>query len=115
MKFHTVGINLGLVGNVPERPDMSSPPVTLDGRELHGVRSIKIEAEVESLTLVTIVLEAAVSGAVLSEVSGEVETLLRKPGPPDPGCHCKPGRCMAPVVMGRQTVCRDPSKRDMKV
>jgi hypothetical protein len=35
---------------------------------------------------------------------------LREPGPLPPGCNCQPGRCMAPVVMGRQTPCRDPEK-----
>lgn len=37
-------------------------------------------------------------------------SLLRKPGPLPAGCYCKPGRCMAPVVMGRQTACRDQAK-----
>lgn len=32
--------------------------------------------------------------------------------PLPPGCYCKPGRCAAPVIMGRQTPCRDPEKRD---
>ena len=35
-------------------------------------------------------------------------SLLRKPGPPEPGCHCKPGCCMAP----RAHWCRDVKKRD---
>jgi len=36
--------------------------------------------------------------------------LLRKPSThAPPGCHCQ-DRCMAPVVMGRQTPCRDPEK-----
>jgi hypothetical protein len=26
------------------------------------------------------------------------------------GCYCKPGVCMAPVVMGSQTPCRNPAK-----
>lgn len=26
------------------------------------------------------------------------------------GCYCKPGKCTAPVVMGRQMPCRDPRK-----
>lgn len=37
-------------------------------------------------------------------------SLLRKPGPLPDGCYCKPGQCAAPVVMGRQTACRDPQK-----
>jgi hypothetical protein len=34
------------------------------------------------------------------------------PGPrlPSPGCHCQPGRCMAPKIVGTQTPCRDPEK-----
>jgi hypothetical protein len=32
--------------------------------------------------------------------------------PLPPGCHCKPGQCMAPRIMGRQMPCRDPEKRD---
>lgn len=28
------------------------------------------------------------------------------------GCNCQPGRCMAPVIMGRQQPCLDPGKRD---
>ncbi len=29
------------------------------------------------------------------------------------GCYCKPGRCMAPVVMGRQQPCLDPAKASL--
>jgi hypothetical protein len=37
-------------------------------------------------------------------------SLLRNAGPLPSGCYCKPGKCAAPVVMGRQTACRDPAK-----
>ena len=47
--------------------------------------------------------------------TGQVpESLLRKPGQLPLGCYCKPGRCLAPVTMGRQTSCRDPVKAAMK-
>jgi len=36
--------------------------------------------------------------------------LMRTAEPLPAGCHCEPGRCMAPVVMGLQTPCRDPDK-----
>lgn len=29
------------------------------------------------------------------------------------GCYCKPGRCMAPKVMGRQMPCLNPEKARM--
>lgn len=29
------------------------------------------------------------------------------------GCHCSPGRCMAPNIMGRQQPCLDPAKAAM--
>lgn len=29
------------------------------------------------------------------------------------GCHCEPGRCMAPKIMGRQQPCLDPMKATM--
>lgn len=48
----------------------------------------------------------------MGSVSKQVETaarLLREPGPLPPGCYCSE-RCMAPVVMGQQTPCRDPEK-----
>jgi len=39
------------------------------------------------------------------------KSLLRKVDEPLPkGCYCKPGKCAAPVIMGRQTPCRDPAK-----
>ena len=31
------------------------------------------------------------------------------------GCYCKPGKCMAPTIMGRQMDCRDPHKAAMLV
>lgn len=38
-------------------------------------------------------------------------SLFRKANEPLPeGCHCKPGKCMAPVIMGKQMPCRDPEK-----
>lgn len=38
-------------------------------------------------------------------------SLLCKANAPLPeGCYCKPGECSAPVIMGRQTPCRDPQK-----
>lgn len=38
-------------------------------------------------------------------------SLLRPVNEPLPsGCYCQPGKCMAPVVMGRQIPCRDPQK-----
>lgn len=44
------------------------------------------------------------------------ESLLRPAisatNPLPPGCYCKPGECAAPRIMGRQTPCRDPQKRD---
>lgn len=54
-----------------------------------------------------VALEAALAGSQ-EEVVGA--SLLRKPGPLPSGCYCKPGKCMAPRVMGRQTQCRDPDK-----
>lgn len=49
-------------------------------------------------------------------VAGIGESLLRLAIGPSgtlaPGCYCKPGRCMAPRIMGRQSPCRDPAKRD---
>ena len=40
-----------------------------------------------------------------------VEQLLKGTSTSLPGgCSCQPGKCMAPVVMGRQTPCRDPKK-----
>lgn len=41
----------------------------------------------------------------------EPKALLKRvsAGAPE-GCHCSPGNCMAPVVMGFQTPCRDPRK-----
>lgn len=45
----------------------------------------------------------------------DAQSLLRPAisaaNPLPPGCHCKPGQCMAPRIMGRQTPCRDPEKR----
>jgi hypothetical protein len=39
------------------------------------------------------------------------KSLLRNANEPLPdGCYCKPGKCAAPVIMGRQTPCRDPQK-----
>jgi|GEM_PF-6886506 hypothetical protein len=39
------------------------------------------------------------------------DSLLRKPSDRAPhGCYCKPGKCGAPVIMGRQMTCRDPLK-----
>lgn len=38
------------------------------------------------------------------------EPLLKPAGHIQVGCYCKRGRCMAPVVMGRQTKCLDPNK-----
>ncbi len=39
------------------------------------------------------------------------KSLLRSPGErPGPGCHCQPGKCMAPKIMGRQMPCLDPEK-----
>lgn len=35
-------------------------------------------------------------------------SLLRLP------CHCKPGRCLAPAIMGRQQICLDPEKAALK-
>jgi hypothetical protein len=55
---------------------------------------------------------------VRSELERYVEggPLLRKPNSPLPdGCYCKPGRCMAPKVMGMQQPCRDPQKAAMKL
>jgi hypothetical protein len=41
----------------------------------------------------------------------KARALLRPVNEPlPPGCYCQPGRCMAPVVMGRQMPCRDPQK-----
>lgn len=37
-------------------------------------------------------------------------TSLLRPNEKLTTCYCKPGRCMAPVVMGRQTTCLDPDK-----
>jgi hypothetical protein len=43
------------------------------------------------------------------------ESLLHQPNEPLPeGCYCQPGRCMAPVIMGRQTPCRDPIKAALR-
>ncbi len=40
-----------------------------------------------------------------------LRSMLRPVNEPlPPGCYCQPGRCMAPVVMGRQMPCRDPQK-----
>ncbi len=49
-----------------------------------------------------------------AESVGPTETLLRPPNdkPPE-GCYCKPGRCMAPVIMGRQQPCLDPAKASL--
>lgn len=46
-----------------------------------------------------------------------LESLTRKPisaSNRPTQCYCKPGQCMAPVVMGFQTPCLDPAKRDAK-
>lgn len=45
-----------------------------------------------------------IKGAPLTWDGGSA-SLLRKPGPLPPGCHCS-DICMAPVMMGRQTPCR---------
>lgn len=38
-------------------------------------------------------------------------SLLRAPSLVGPsGCHCKPGRCMAPTIQGQQMACLDPGK-----
>lgn len=43
------------------------------------------------------------------------QSLLHRPNDPLPGgCYCKPGQCMAPVMMGRQMPCRDPEKAQGK-
>jgi hypothetical protein len=51
-----------------------------------------------------------------ADTSAVGQSLLRPAisaaNPLPPGCHCKPGQCMAPRIMGRQTPCRDPEKRD---
>lgn len=37
--------------------------------------------------------------------------LLHKPREQAPeGCHCEPGKCSAPVIMGKQMPCRDQQK-----
>lgn len=63
-KFHQIGVNIGGFGG-GAGPDPDRPSVTLDGRQLDGVRAIKVEAGVGQLTLVTITMEASVSGAAL--------------------------------------------------
>ncbi len=49
-----------------------------------------------------------------STTSEPPRSLLRSPDekPPE-GCYCKPGRCMAPVIMGRQQPCLDPAKASL--
>lgn len=46
----------------------------------------------------------------LRKAAQEKEPLLKAAGHIQTGCYCKPGRCIAPVVMGRQTKCLDPNK-----
>lgn len=47
--------------------------------------------------------------------SPQAGSLLRPVNEPLPaGCYCQPGRCMAPVIMGRQMPCRDPEKAAAK-
>lgn len=48
--------------------------------------------------------------AMRNSSRGDASSLLRKPGPLPSGCYCKPGKCAAPVILGRQTACRDPKK-----
>lgn len=50
--------------------------------------------------------------AALSPEPGAVAgSLLRSANDPPPSkCYCKPGHCMAPVIMGRQMPCLDPAK-----
>jgi hypothetical protein len=47
-----------------------------------------------------------------SDTGGEIsKSLLHAPNSKLPeGCYCKPGQCMAPVIMGRQMPCLDPQK-----
>lgn len=48
-------------------------------------------------------------------VDGPAKSLLHKPRDPLPeGCYCEPGKCMAPVIMGRQMPCRDRQKAQRK-
>lgn len=50
----------------------------------------------------------------LEDLRGKPNSLLRPASKLAPaGCHCKPGRCAAPVVMGQQVPCRDPEKAAM--
>lgn len=43
--------------------------------------------------------------------SGETQNLLRNAKDPLPeGCYCTPGKCAAPIIMGRQMPCRDLAK-----
>lgn len=55
--------------------------------------------------------------ALRPTASGSVGKSLLRPAinattPLPPGCYCEPGKCAAPRIMGRQTPCRDPEKRD---
>gem|GEM_PF-6100904 len=58
-----------------------------------------------------VICDAAAARIVdLLSAAQEKEPLLKPAGHIQTGCYCKPGRCMAPVVMGRQTKCLDPNK-----
>lgn len=58
-----------------------------------------------------VICDAAAERIVnLLSAAQEKEPLLKAAGHVQTGCYCKPGRCMAPVVMGRQTKCLDPNK-----
>jgi len=55
--------------------------------------------------------DEARAALVGSGKTAESKSLLHSPNDPPPaGCYCKPGQCMAPVIMGRQMPCRDPEK-----
>jgi hypothetical protein len=65
------------------------------------------------IAVVRTILDASAAPAEAPSVG---RSLLRPAisvaNPLPPGCYCEPGKCAAPRIMGRQTPCRDPLKRD---
>lgn len=68
-----------------------------------SVYSLSKKVSARDLKLLSIAKQAIAAKeptALLSPVNDKL---------PD-GCHCSPGNCMAPIIMGFQTPCRDPQK-----
>jgi hypothetical protein len=77
----------------------------------YAVCHMRDDSEPEDLTCAD-VLERLLNRTTTAAQPEQVRESLLRPASEAllAGCYCKPGKCMAPTIMGRQQPCRDPAK-----